>query len=150
MKEQELFNVFESGGFSLRSNSQFQIIQQGQVQDLVAKGESGGFLNILKEVAGTVKFDDKMEKMQVSLKEAKEKKNTLDSTLGEILKKLEGLQIDKEAYREIEAVDMQKKAYQRMLYVNKIDAQNRQIGEFRAQKQDFMSEREAILQKREA
>jgi chromosome segregation ATPase len=125
MKEQELFNVFESGGFSLRSNSQFQIIQQGQVQDLVAKGESGGFLNILKEVAGTVKFDDKMEKMQVSLKEAKEKKNTLDSTLGEILTKLEGLQIDKEAYREIEAVDMQKKAYQRMLYVNKIDAQNR-------------------------
>jgi chromosome segregation ATPase len=95
------------------------------VQDLVAKGESGGFLNILKEVAGTVKFDDKMEKMQVSLKEAKEKKNTLDSTLGEILTKLEGLQIDKEAYREIEAVDMQKKAYQRMLYVNKIDAQNR-------------------------
>lgn len=95
------------------------------MQDLVAKGESGGFLNILKEVAGTVKFDDKMEKMQVSLKEAKEKKNTLDSTLGEILTKLEGLQIDKEAYREIEAVDMQKKAYQRMLYVNKIDAQNR-------------------------
>ena len=75
------------------------------------KGESGGFLNILKEVAGTVKFDDKMEKMQVSLKEANEKKNSLNITLGEILTKLEGLQIDKEAYREIEAVDMQKKAY---------------------------------------
>ena len=134
----------------MRSNSQFQIIQQGQVQELVAKGESGGFLNILKEVAGTVKFDDKMAKMQVSLKEAKEKKNTLGSTLGEILTKLEGLQIDKEAYREIEAVDMQKKAYQRMLYINKIDAQNRQIGEFRVQKQDVMQERETILQKREA
>ena len=58
-----------------------------------------------------MKFDDKMEKMQVSLKEANEKKNSLNSTLGEILTKLEGLQIDKEAYREIEAVDMQKKAY---------------------------------------
>ena len=52
-----------------------------------------------------------MEKMQVSLKEANEKKNSLNITLGEILTKLEGLQIDKEAYREIEAVDMQKKAY---------------------------------------
>ena len=57
----------------------------------MVKGESGGFLNILKEVAGTVKFDDKMEKMQTSLKEAKEKKNTLNTTLGEIFTKLEGL-----------------------------------------------------------
>ena len=75
------------------------------------KGESGGFLNILKEVAGTVKFDDKMEKMQVSLKKVNETKNALSTTLGEIDTKLQGLQIDKEAYREIEAVDMQKKAY---------------------------------------
>ena len=75
------------------------------------KGESGGFLNILKEVAGTVKFDDKMEKMEVSLKKVNEAKNTLTITLGEIFTKLEGLQIDKEAYREIEAIDMQKKSY---------------------------------------
>ena len=44
---------------------------------------------------------------------------------------------------------MQKKAYQRMLYVNKIEAQNTQIGEFRVEKQDLMSKRETILKKRE-
>ena len=49
--------------------------------------------------------------MQLSLKEAVDKKSTLDTTLGEILTKLEGLQIDKETYREIEAVGMEKKAY---------------------------------------
>jgi len=32
IREKELFNLFESGGFSLNSQSQFQIIQQGQVQ----------------------------------------------------------------------------------------------------------------------
>ena len=31
IREKELFNLFESGGFSLNSQSQFQIIQQGQV-----------------------------------------------------------------------------------------------------------------------
>ena len=53
IREKELFNLFESGGFSLKSDAQFQIIQQGQVQDLVIKGENG-FLSILKEVSGTV------------------------------------------------------------------------------------------------
>jgi len=59
IKEKELFNLFESGGFSLNSNSQFQIIQQGQVANLVSRGESG-FLEMLKEVTGTQAFDDRM------------------------------------------------------------------------------------------
>ena len=39
IREKDLFDLFESGGFSLRANSQFQIIQQGQVQDLGSRGE---------------------------------------------------------------------------------------------------------------
>ena len=62
IRERDLFDLFESGGFSLRANSQFQIIQQGQVQDLVIKGEKG-FLQILREVSGTVKFDEKLGDM---------------------------------------------------------------------------------------
>lgn len=60
--EKELFDLFESGGFSLKANSHFQIIQQGQVQDLVVQGEHG-FLSILQEVSGTVQFDEKLAKM---------------------------------------------------------------------------------------
>lgn len=52
IREKELFNLFESGGFSLHSASQFQVVQQGQVQSLIASEESG-FLRILKEITGT-------------------------------------------------------------------------------------------------
>lgn len=84
------------------------------MQDLVAKGENG-FLAILKEVSGTVQFEEKMTKMQQALTEAGEKKETLKLTLTEISAKLEGLQVDKEAFKEIEAVEMERRAYQRLL-----------------------------------
>ena len=84
------------------------------MQDIVAKGENG-FLAILKEVSGTVQFEEKMAKMQQALTEAGEKKETLRSTLTEISAKLEGLQVDKEAFKEIEAVEMERRAYQRLL-----------------------------------
>ena len=76
IREKELFNLFESGGFSLNTQSQFQIIQQGQVQQLVSRGEVG-FLEMLKEVTGTKSFDERMEKMKSALDEAKGKKTVL-------------------------------------------------------------------------
>ena len=39
----------------------------------------------------------------------------------EISDKLQGLQVDKEAFKEIEVVEMEKRAYQRLLYLTKID-----------------------------
>lgn len=119
IREKQLFNIFESGGFSLKADSQFQIIQQGQVQDLVVKGEQG-FLSILREVSGTVQFDEKLAKMQLALTDASEKKQTLQSTLTEIKSKLDGLERDKKEFSEIEAVEMEKKAFQRLLYLQKV------------------------------
>ena len=49
--------------------------------------------------------------MQQALSEANEKKQTLNTTLGEINEKLQGLQLDKEAFKEIEVVEMEKRAY---------------------------------------
>ena len=103
------------------------------MQDLVIKGEHG-FLSILKEVSGTVQFDDKMAKMQQALTDANDKKQTLQTTLAEINSKLQGLQLDKEAFREIEVVEMEKRAYQRLLYLQKVTTQDKQIGELRTSK----------------
>ncbi len=36
IQEKELFNLFEAGGFSLQGQSQFQIVQQGQVERIIA------------------------------------------------------------------------------------------------------------------
>ena len=69
-----------------------------------------------------MQFDEKMAKMQQALTDAAEKKKTLETTLEEINTKLQGLQVDKEAFKEIEAVEMEKRAYQRLLHLLKIDA----------------------------
>ena len=60
--------------------------------------------------------------MQASLHEAAESKQMLETTLGEIKSKLHDLMADKEAFREIELVEMEKRAYQRLLYLQKIEA----------------------------
>jgi chromosome segregation ATPase len=69
----QLFNLLESGGFPNLSStgtqgkgSSFQVIRQGEVQELATKGEAG-FLRLLETVAGTSIFDYKLAKMDVSL-----------------------------------------------------------------------------------
>ena len=54
---------------------------------MVVKGESG-FLNILREVSGTVLFDEKLSKMEAALTEANMRKQALNATLEEISEKL--------------------------------------------------------------
>ena len=44
---------------------------------------------------------------------------------------------------------MEKRAYQRLLYLQKIEGQNGSISELRSEKQSLMAEREAILKRRE-
>jgi structural maintenance of chromosome 3 (chondroitin sulfate proteoglycan 6) len=112
IRQTDLFNLFESGGFSLQSHSQFQIIQQGQLQSLVQRGEQG-FLDMLTEVTGTRVFDQKLENLEKGLQDAAVKKDALHSVLREIELKLEGLSVDKETFEKIEALEMRKKALQK-------------------------------------
>ena len=74
------------------------------MQDLANKGEEG-FLRMLQRVAGTSLFDEKLEKIGVSLGEAYSKKETLNKTLEDISDKLQGLEADKEAYKDVEIVE---------------------------------------------
>jgi chromosome segregation ATPase len=59
--------------------------------------------------------------MDSALDEAKGKKDALRSVLREIELKLEGLSVDKETYGKIEAIELKKKAYQKMLLVRKVE-----------------------------
>ena len=88
VQEKELFNIFEAGGFSLQGQSQFQIVQQGQVERLIAQGEEG-FLKMLKEVTGTEAFDSRVDKMQSTLNECNQKKQQMDKILEAIRTRLE-------------------------------------------------------------
>lgn len=66
---------------------------------------------MLKEVTGTKLLDDKLNKMQHALTDAETKKQALGQILGEIKVKLDSLQQDKEAYKEIEELELRKKAF---------------------------------------
>ena len=66
---------------------------------------------MLKEVTGTRIFDEKLAKMEQALNDAEVKKQALGQILGEIESKLESLHHDKEAFKEIEDLEMKKKAY---------------------------------------
>lgn len=126
IQEKELFNLFEAGGFSLSGQSQFQIVQQGQVEELIAKGEEG-FLKMLKEVTGTESFDSKVDKMTQVLKECNSKKEQMDNILEAISGRLRQLGQDIEEYREIQKVEKERKALEMALYTRKIQANKAEI-----------------------
>ena len=56
---------------------------------------------------------------------------------------------DKEMYREIEDLELKKKAYQKLLYLNKIKGQQSHLDQLKTQKHDLMTDREVLLEKRE-
>lgn len=113
--QKDLFNLFESGNFSLSSQSQFQIVAQGKVQQLVEKGEAG-FLEMLTEVTGTALFDQKIGSMVKSIDEAQGKKEQLQQVLVQIKDKLDKLKEEIEVFNGYDAVEKDKKALERCLY----------------------------------
>ena len=119
ISQKDLFNLFESGNFNLSSNSQFQIVAQGKVQQLVEKGEAG-FLEMLTEVTGTALFDQKIGNMVKSIDDAQAKKTQLHEVLLQIKGKLDKLKDEIEVYNGYDAVEKDKKALERCLYYQKM------------------------------
>jgi chromosome segregation ATPase len=76
---------------------------------------------MLTEVTGTKAFDERLQKMSTALEEARGKREVLRSILTEIEAKLEGLQVDKETYAQIEAIELKKKSYQKLILLAKND-----------------------------
>ena len=105
---------------------------------------------MLRGVTGTDQFDEKLNKIKKALDDVQVKKQTLQSVLTEIEAKLAGLSVDKEAYKEIEEVELKKKAYQRMLYKSKVDKHQAEANSLKGQKALLMQERELLIQQREA
>lgn len=82
-------------------------------------------MRLLQHVAGTAQFDEKMGKINNSLQDAFNKKQILAGVLAEIELKLDGLQVEKEAFKEVEEIEMKKKACQKALYVGKAKRNDR-------------------------
>lgn len=70
--------------------------------------------------------------------------------LAEIEHKLDGLQVEKEAFREVEEIEMKKKACQKALYSGKAQRNDQQINELKGKRRLVMEERETLLDQREA
>lgn len=148
ISQKDLFNLFESGNFSLSSSAQFQVVAQGKVQELVDKGETG-FLEMLKEVTGTAQFDQKIDGMAGSIRDAQGKKQQLEQVLVQIKGKLDKLEAEIEVFNGYDAVEKDKKALERCLYAQKMQLNLREIEEQRGVKRGLMAERERLLVQRE-
>ncbi len=53
--------------------------------------------------------------------------------------KLEGLSVDKETYAAIEAIELKKKAYQKLLLLHKVEQQQHEAQELRQKRADLLS-----------
>ena len=144
IQEKELFNLFEAGGFSLQGQSQFQIVQQGQVEALVAQGEEG-FLRMLKEVTGTESFDSRVEKMSSVLNECNAKKQQMDKILEAIRSRLEQLGQEIGEYMVIEGIEKDRKALELALHHRKINANRVELEHIRTEKQLLLEARQLLI-----
>jgi len=145
IQEKELFNLFEAGGFSLSGQSQFQIVQQGQVERLIAQGEEG-FLKMLKEVTGTESFDSRVDKMTQVLSECAAKKEQMDKILDSIKARLEQLGQEIEEYREFQGVEKEKKALELALHSRRMQANKAEVEHLRTAKSKLLDARQGLIQ----
>jgi len=87
--------------------------------------------------------------MNRALEDAQGHKKVLHKILREIELKLQGLQVDKETYAQIETVELKKKAYQKLLHVYNMEDHKEVAQKLRAQRAELLNQREVLLQRRE-
>lgn len=118
------------------------------IQSIVEKGDSG-LLEMVKEVTGQAQFDRQMTNLDKSVIDAREKKEQLERTMKLVAEKLTKLKDDVEIYTGFDKVDLDKKAYEKILHLHKIKANQEKMESLRAKKQELMDQREQILNTRE-
>ncbi len=87
--------------------------------------------------------------MNRALEDAQGQKKVLHKVLREIELKLQGLQIDKETYSQIETIELKKKACQKLLHVYNMQDHQEVAQKLRVQRAELLNQREFLLQKRE-
>jgi structural maintenance of chromosome 3 (chondroitin sulfate proteoglycan 6) len=111
--KQEVQSLLEGAGFS-RSNP-YYIVQQGKVQDLCTMSDVER-LRLLKEVAGTVVYDQKKTESLAKMQENGHSITKIQEILDDIEAKLDELQAEKEELTAYQALDRQRRALQYVLY----------------------------------
>lgn len=111
--KQEIQSLLEGAGFS-KSNPYF-IVQQGKVQDLCTMADPER-LRLLKEVAGTVVYDEKKTLSLAKMQENTVSRSKIAEILGDIQEKLETLETEKEELTAYQVADRQRKACSYTLY----------------------------------
>jgi structural maintenance of chromosome 3 (chondroitin sulfate proteoglycan 6) len=109
----EIQSLLEGAGFS-KSNPYF-IVQQGKVQDLCTMADPER-LRLLKEVAGTVVYDEKKTESLAKMEENTVSIDKIQEILSEVKERLETLQSEKEELTVYQQLDRQRRALEYTLY----------------------------------
>ena len=86
---------------------------------MVEKGDVG-LLDMVKEVTGQAQFDRQMTNLDKSVVDARDKKEQLERTMKLVSEKLTKLKDDVEIFTGFDKVDLDKKAYEKILHLQKI------------------------------
>lgn len=148
MTKAEIYNLFESSGFSLQSQAQYQIVQQGKINSLI-QGEDESFMTMLKDVTGTATFDTRLAKLQDVLKDTKTKKEDMVKNMETINEKLQHLSRETEDFKEMQRLENTKRAFELAIFENKIKFNNEQLQTLMQQKQKAISERNTLKETKE-
>lgn len=89
------------------------------IQSIVEKGDAG-LLDMVKEVTGQAQFDRQMTNLDKSVVDARDKKEQLERTMKLVSEKLTKLKDDVEIFTGFDKVDLDKKAYEKILHLQKI------------------------------
>lgn len=104
-----------------------------------------GFLKMLNEVSGCTMFDQRINGMVKSIEETQNNKQQLQAQLDQIQEKLEKLKEEIEVFEGYEQAEKVKKAYERILYYNKLVQTNKQIQTLLDAKKELLEEREQMI-----
>lgn len=110
-------NLLESAGFS-KANP-YYVVQQGRVASLAAMNENQ-CLELLKEVAGTIVYDERKAESEKLLEETRRKRGKIGEIMERIEERIRELEGESDELKKYQQIEKSRRALEYILYKNHV------------------------------
>lgn len=131
----DINNLLESAGFS-KSNP-YYVVQQGRVASLAGMNESQ-CLDLLKEVAGTIVYDERKAESEKLIDETKRKTEKIQELMDRIQEKIRELQGESAELQDYTKLEKERRAMEYILYKNHVVSAQEMIDSIEATQADLL------------
>lgn len=133
----DVMNLLESAGFS-RSNP-YYIVKQGKINELATAADAYR-LKLLREVAGTRVYDERLEESKSILKDTESKREKIDELLKYIEERLKTLEEEKEELKEYQKWDKMRRSLEYTIYDHELRDTRRKMDEVHEKRENFSAQ----------